>query len=109
MSARHDLRHSILQLLSHNRSGSYSTQADRRNILLQFANDLVSLGYKLRDIQGLKQKHILAVVKHWQEKSLSNSTIKNRTAGLRYLCEKINKPTLIPNNDKLNIGKRTYV
>jgi site-specific recombinase XerC len=108
MGIRHDLQRSIQQVLNHNRSGSYATQANRKYILRTFAADLVSIGYGLRDIHGLKQKHILAVVKHWQEKGLSNSTIKNRTAALRMLCDKINKNNIIPDNNAMNIGKRSY-
>ncbi len=76
MSVKHDLQHSIRQLFK-NRESSYATQADRREILNLFAKDLISIGYKLRNIHSLKQKHILAVVKYWQEKKLSVATIKN--------------------------------
>ncbi len=109
MGIRHDLQRTLFQLLKHNRDGSYATQHDRKNILFKFAEDLVSLGYALRDIKGLKEKHITAVVKFWQNKGLSNATIKNRTACLRYLCMRINKVNIIPSNNKLCISKRTYV
>lgn len=109
MGIRHDLQRSIHQVLKHNRSGSYATQANRHYTLRTFAADLVSIGYGLRDICGIKQKHILAVVKFWQKKRLTNSTIKNRTAVLRFLCNKINKHNIIPSNKELNIGKRNYV
>ncbi len=109
MSIKNDLKKSLISFLACHGGGSYSTQADRRYVLLQFANDLVSIGYGLRNIEGLKQKHISAIVKSWQEKGLSNSTIKNRTATLRYVCKRINKPTLVPSNDELKIGKRKYV
>jgi site-specific recombinase XerD len=109
MSIKNDLRHSILNVLKHNRHGSYSTQAGRRDILTQFANELVQLGYGLRDIRGLKTKHIQAIIKFWQENKLATSTIKNRMAVLRFLCEKINKHNLIEKNASLGIGKRKYV
>lgn len=107
MSIKHDLQHSIKKLYQA-REHSYATQADRLHILNQFAKDLISLGYRLPKIQGLKQKHIEAVVKYWQEKGLSTATIKNRTACLRNLCDKLNKKNIIPSNDELRIGKRTY-
>jgi len=109
MSIRQDLWRSITNVFKHNKEGSYATQADRRYMLKQFMNDLVSLGYGLRDIRGLKQKHILSVVNHWKTKALSNSTIKNRMSTLRNLCQKINKPTIILSNKEYNIGQRTYV
>lgn len=108
MSIRTDLQRSIHNVLSHNRTGSYATQAARRHILSTFAADLVSSGFGLRDIHGLKQKHILSVVKVWQEKGLSNSTIKNRTTALRYLCRSINKSNLVPSNKEMQIGNRVY-
>ncbi len=108
MSIKHDLQHSIKVLLKRNCEGSFSTQASRKRILLRFAEDLVSLGYGLRDIQGLKGKHVSATVQYWQNNHLANATVKNRTAALRYLCEKLNKINIVPSNDQLNIGKRHY-
>ena len=51
MGIRHDLQRTIYQVLQHNRDGSYATQHDRKHILFKFAEDLVSLGYALRDIK----------------------------------------------------------
>jgi site-specific recombinase XerC len=109
MGIRHDLARSIYQVLKFNRDGSYATQDDRMQILSKFGSDLVSLGYGLRDIRGLKEKHIRAVVKHWQTKGLSIPTIKNRMSVLRHLSVRINKANIIPTNDALQIGKRTYI
>jgi site-specific recombinase XerC len=108
MGIKHDLQRSIQQILHSNKHGSFATQANREHILKQFAAELVSIGYGLRNIHGLKQKHILPVIKAWQDKGLSISTIKNRTAMLRFLCEKINKRNIMPSNQDLNIGKRSY-
>lgn len=109
MAAKADLQHSIFVILKNNRDGSYATKADRQRILYQFAKDLVGLNYKLRNIYHLKPKHIEVVINHWKEKKLSNATLKNRVAVLRYLTTKINKPNIIPSNDNLAIGKRQYV
>lgn len=113
MGIRHDLQRSIYQVLQSNRDGSYATQDERQHILYKFAKDLVSLGFGLPNINGLKEKHIIAVVEHWrsnkQPKKLSNATLKNRAAVLRYLAVKLNKPNIVPTNDRLGIGKRSYV
>lgn len=109
MSAKTELKRSISYVLKSNRDGSYATQADRRHILFRFAEDLVSLGFKLRDIHGLKQKHIYAVIEFWKNKNLSAGTIKNRTAVLRHLCVRINKANVITDNTQLAIPKRVYV
>ena len=109
MGIRQDLQNSIYHVLKSNRDGSYATQHDRKHMLFKFADDLVSLGYGLRDIHGLKEKHITAVVKNWQNAGLACSTIKNRTSALRHLCQRINKVNIIPCNDKMQIPDRVYV
>ena len=108
MSAKNELKRSIFQVLKSNRDGSYATQSDRKLMLYKFAEDLVGLGFKLRDIHGLKQKHIQAVIEFWKGKSLSAATIKNRMAALRHICTRINKSNVILSNDKLAIPKRIY-
>lgn len=108
MSIKQDLQYSIKVLLKHTNEGSFATQATRKKMLMTFAKDLVSLGYGLRNIRGLKEKHIIATVQYWQKNNKSVATIKNRTAALRYLCEKINKINIVPSNDGLSIGKRQY-
>jgi site-specific recombinase XerC len=109
MGIRQDLQYSIHRILNSNRDGSFATQHDRKNILYKFANDLVSLGYGLRDISGLKEKHVTAVIQAWQKTGLANSTLKNRTTALRHLCAKINKPNIVQSNQKMNIPNRVYV
>jgi hypothetical protein len=106
MSIKYDLQYSIKALL--NNEDSFATQAARKQMLMRFAEDLVSLGYGLRDVRGQKEKHIVAIVQYWQKNRISIATLKNRTATLRYLYGKINKPNIIPKNDDLNIGKRPY-
>lgn len=109
MSAKNQLKFSIGFVLKHNKDGSFATQYDRRQILYTFAKELVGLGYRLCDIRGLKPKHIIAIVKHWQQNQLAISTIKNRMSVLRYLCEKLNKVNIVPSNKELQIGNRKYV
>jgi len=108
MAIKHDLRHSIRNILTRNRDGSYNTQSDRQGLLRHFGDTLIALGYGLRDIKGLKEKHIRAVVTHWQEKGLANATLKNRLSAIRYLTAKINKPNIVPSNQELAIGRRKY-
>lgn len=108
MSAIDDLQYSIHKLFK-KRENAYATHAGRRDLLNVFSKDLIGLGFSLRNIKGLKQKHIYAVVEHWKDKDLAVPTIKNRLAALRTLCKKINKKNLIPTNKQLKIGKRTYI
>lgn len=83
MAIKHQLQQSIYHVLKHNRDGSFETQSARRSILFQLAGDLVDGHYKLRNVYGLKQKHIIFLNQHWKEKGISTATIKNRNAHLR--------------------------
>lgn len=109
MSAKHDLQHSLMNIVLHNRDGSYNTQVDRQRMLKQMAAELTSGGYKLKHAKGLKQKHIRYLNEQWQAQGLGPGTIKNRNAALRWLCEKLNKRDLMLSNDALGVGKRIYV
>lgn len=110
MSAKSKLKYSLLQVLKKDHLGSFASKHDRKGILSHFTEDLVKLGYKIHHIQELKLKHINAMVTHWQQQDLSNATIKNRLSVLRHLTHLINKPNLIPSNNKeLNVGIRKYV
>ena len=108
MSKKTKLEHSLRQVLKIVQKDSYATRYDRKRLLLNFTNDLYKLGYKLTNIYGLKTKHIEAAVKYWQEKNLSNGSIKNRMAAIRKLSRLLHKIKLVPTNKELNIGKRTY-
>jgi site-specific recombinase XerD len=109
MSAKTKLQHSLRQVLKKDRTGSFASRYDRHRLLLNFTTDLIRIGYKITYIHNLKQKHIQAVVEHWQGKNLSNATLKNRMSAIRQLAELINKPDLVKSNTELNIGKRKYV
>lgn len=109
MSIKHQLQQSIFHILKHNRDGSRETQAARKHSLYQMAQELVTGTYKLKHISGLKQKHIHYLNSAWKNRELSVATMKNRNAHLRWLCEKLHKPTLVPSNTQLGTGKRQYV
>ena len=106
MSTKTQLKRSLYALLSQDNLGAYATRADRRQILMSTANDLISLGYGIASMQQLKHKHVIALTKHWQSKELDNGTIKNRLAALRHVAVLINKPEMIPSNAVLQIGPR---
>lgn len=108
MAIKHECQQSIYQLLKHNRDGSFETQQARRLTLFKVASDLRAGGFLLRNIHGLKQKHIRYLNQHWQQAGLTVATIKNRNAHLRWVCQKIGKANVVPSNEQLNIGKRRY-
>ena len=106
------LDYKIQQILSRNRDGSHATQANRSSILSLCVEQLHEAGYKTNQLnpQDLKGRHIKALVNRWKNDGVSESTMKNRMAALRWLGEKIgNKGLVKPSNDDYGIGKRNYV
>lgn len=110
MSAKHDLKHSILQLTKQNKDGGFKTQANRKERLLYAAEQLSEAGYKIQHIKQLKFKHVKSLVDRWLQENLSPGTIKNRMTDLRWAMSKFNKAGVIPmDNLRFNIPNRQYV
>lgn len=104
------LNYDLKQLCNRNKDGGHTTQANRESMLTQIANQLHDLGYRNLSAQGLKSKHIEALVEKWKQDDLADGTKKNRMAHLRWWAEKINKPSIIAkDNDHYGIGRRVYV
>ena len=105
-----DLNYQLSKLCRDNRDGSFSTQATRSRILDLIASQLPALGFRRMQPRSLKPKHIDALVTHWQEQGISIGTLKNRLSALRWWAKKVNKPSIIANdNDVYGIGMRTGV
>lgn len=109
--SNNSLRHDFISMCVHNRDGSHATQAARRAVLKMAAQQLQrDLGFRNLRAERLGQRHLVALVKHWQANNLSIGTIKNRIAHLRWAAEKAGKPGVagISNTD-LGIEQRSYV
>lgn len=107
---KHVLVRELVQLCERNRDGSFSTQAARKTILIQAGKDLLAAGYRNLGVHGLKPKHVAALVERWKGDGLSEATMKNRLAHLRWTAEKIGKRSILPRrNEELGIGNRSYV
>lgn len=109
MSKKHAFKGSFINVLKHNKDGSFSTQASRRKILLQAAESLWQMGYKLDGAKFIRTRHIHKLVEHWKTNGDQAGTLRNKTAVLRWLMEKLNKAQVVPDNNALNIPKRQYV
>lgn len=104
-----ELNYQLKELCKRNRDGSFSVQNDREYILQRIAKDLVQLDYINMQVTSLKEKHINALVKHWQKQGLTVGTIKNRMSKLRWWVEKIHKSSIIAkSNSHYGIEKRVY-
>lgn len=90
-----DLKYQFLQLCNNNRDGSHGAQANRRYGLKAIADQLYDLGYKPKTADGLKPKHIDALVEHWQQNDISQRTIKNRLCWLRWVTKKTKRQNII--------------
>lgn len=109
---KHVLVREIVQLCERNKNGSFSTRAARKDILIQAGKQLLEIGrFRNMGVTGLKPKHIQFLVNQWQKvDGLSDATIKNRIAHLRWWADKINKQNVIPKtNAELGVGRRKYV
>lgn len=102
----YQLRKSLEAHTSH-RERSYKTHANRVQRLNQSLQTIRELGFGIKDVKQLKQAHVVALVKNWQENKISTAEIKNRMTDMRWLAEKINKQSMIPRtNRELGIEDR---
>jgi integrase len=93
-------------LVDRKKDGSFASQKDRKNALGAIGKELKS-EFKIQKIENLKQKHIQHLVLKWQDDNLSNATIKNRMAHLRWAADAMGKDNLIPaKNSDLGIEDR---
>lgn len=100
-----DLFFDLKNVLKHNRDGSFSTQAKRRNTLNRMCGVLGNEFPGLR-LKNLKKKHIQYVLELWKH----HKSIKTELSHIRWLLQKINKESLLPpDNKSLGISKRSIV
>ena len=84
----------------------YYGMAGRLKHMFQVLHDL---GYETTHIKRVKQKHVVILVQHWQDKGLAISTIKNRLSDLRFVCRAYRRPGVVLANDAYGIGQRDYL
>jgi len=106
MASNNSFRGTILNTLKHNKDGSFTTQANRKSILLQINKELASLGFDKVSATNFGNKHFYALRDYYQKKELSVATIKNRFACLRWLGAKLGKDLI--DNQKLELENRKY-
>ena len=95
----------LLRLRDGDRRGSYGTRRARGYALAQAAETLHRLGYRRLRARGLKGRHIEALVEEWRRQGLSDGTMRNRLAHLRWWAMKIGKPGIVrKDNASYGIG-----
>lgn len=106
-----DLNFEIMKHCRAHRDGSKGTQAARHRSLDQMANQLHELGFqRISGPKGLKEKHVVALVQHWQATGITDATMKNRMSHLRWIAQNAGMPHLVQlDNDGYGIARRQYV
>lgn len=105
-----DLNYQLKMLCRHSHEGSFETRVGRERQLTAIANQLHELGFRQLQATSLKQKHVRALVDHWQGQNLSPGTIKNRMSCLRWWAEKVNRRAVVAgSNDFYGIPDRQFV
>ena len=105
-----DLNWDLLQL--QRRAGdddSHATRRDRSYALARMADALHEAGYRGLRARGLKGKHVEALVRHWRTGRVSDATIMNRMAHLRWWAERVGKGNLVKPNADYGIRPRSHV
>lgn len=99
------LHFDLLRLLEDDRQGSHGTRRARRHVLAQAAETLHRLGYRGLRARGFKGRHVDALVAEWRRQGLSDGTVRNRMAHLRWLARRIGKPGIVcKDNASYGIG-----
>ncbi len=78
---------------------SFATQDARQVILWLGFKELRTLGFKLDDVRGFKERHIMALAQSWEARGLSASTIQNRVSIFRTFAEWIGKKGMIRHSE----------
>ena len=99
----------LAKMCKANRDGSHATQNNRLRSLLKIAKDLEKeCGYKLPSPHSLKPKHPADLVKLYIRDGVSDRTIANRLAHIRWWASKVNKEKMLPiKNASYGIGGST--
>ena len=79
------LHFDLLRLLKDDRQGSHGSRRAQGYVLAQAAETLHRLGYRALRAKGLKGRHVEALVAEWPWWGLTDGTVKNRMAHLRWL------------------------
>ena len=104
-----DLNWDLLQLQRRDPDGSHATRRDRSYALARMADALHEAGYRGLRAKGLKGKHVEALVRRWRAGRVSDATIMNRMAHLRWWAQRVGKANLVKANADYGIGKRSHV
>ena len=105
-----DLNWDLLQLQRRaGDDGSHATRRDRSYALARMANTLHEAGYRGLRAKGLKAKHVEALLRHWRVSNVTDATVMNRMAHLRWWADRVGKGNLVKPNADYGIHPRSHV
>ena len=105
-----DLNWDLLQLQRRaGEAGSHGTRRDRSWALAQMANALHDLGHRGLRAEGLKPRHVEALVRHWKDGGPSDATMMNRMAHLRWWADRVGKGGMVRPNADYGMRPRSHV
>lgn len=81
---------------------SDKTFSDRWYFIHFVCAELYVMGYQVREIIGIKQKHCIALCRHWEERELSASTIATRKSMLRMVLSWVGRESTL---DELELSE----
>ncbi|MGG5965109.1 integrase domain-containing protein [Salmonella enterica] len=64
---------------------------------------------RVMSVHDLKGRHVNRLVSLWKQQALSDATMKNRLAMLRWWAEKIGNPGAVKTSEEYGIGRRQLV
>ncbi len=104
--ARHmnKLNHELKNLCKRNHDREFVTQNNRHNGLQLIASQLQAVGFHTR-VMSLKGRHVNRLVSLWKQQALSDATMKNRLAMLRWWAEKIGNPGAVKTSEEYGISR----
>ncbi|EEE1295628.1 integrase [Salmonella enterica subsp. diarizonae] len=105
------LNYELKNLCKRNHDGAFVTQKNRHNGLQLIASQLQAVGFHTRvmSVHDLKGRHVNCLVSLWKQQALSDATMKNRLAMLRWWAEKIGNPGAVKTSEEYGIGQRRLV
>ncbi|EAB4413783.1 TPA: integrase domain-containing protein [Salmonella enterica subsp. enterica serovar Hvittingfoss] len=105
------LNYELKNLCKRNHDGAFVTQKNRHNGLQLIASQLQAVGFHthVMSVHDLKGRHVNRLVSLWKQQALSDATMKNRLAMLRWWAEKIGNPGAVKTSEEYGIGRRQLV
>lgn len=79
---------------------SLRTREATKQVMRETCRRLHRLGYKLESIDGLRARHIDAIVKSWHAQGLANKTMENQYSRIKIFCVWLGRPGIVDNGGK---------